>query len=117
MTPKPTTLGSRCTGSQPEGKQLGDVVRAARMHRGVSQTALAEQLNVSPKTISAIERNERTPSLHMLHLILASLQYRLILQPAEEAQVSHEALMVLLRKMASDFRSLLLILAEEKTKD
>lgn len=45
---------------------IGQMIREFRKERGITLTDLAKKLEISPSYLSAIERNIRKPSVHML---------------------------------------------------
>jgi len=58
---------------------IGTRIREARRARGISQRQLAQQLNISVRTLRAYERNKRTPDDKTLHRIADVLEF-----PAQE---------------------------------
>lgn len=52
---------------------LGDRLREARIHAGLTQEQVAEPVGVHPVTISHFERNRVQPSLGTLQSIAAAL--------------------------------------------
>ena len=52
-----------------EKKSIGGFIAALRKANGMTQKELAEQLNVSDKTVSRWERNEGTPDLSLIPII------------------------------------------------
>lgn len=52
-----------------EQKTIGKFITALRKANGMTQKDLAEQLNVSDKTVSRWERDEGTPDLSMIPVI------------------------------------------------
>lgn len=52
-----------------EKKSIGGFIAALRKANGMTQKELAEQLNVSDKTVSRWERNEGTPDLALIPII------------------------------------------------
>gem|GEM_PF-6708685 len=54
-------------------RQIGERVRAARKHVGISQVTLAAQMGVSLNTVSTIEQGERNFSVEHLLLLAAHL--------------------------------------------
>ena len=64
-------------------EHLGDMVRAARRHRGLSQSRLADLCDLSPKMISLVECGRRGISWCALQRILAGLNFSLTIYPSE----------------------------------
>ncbi len=54
--------------------KTGELIRTLRRSRGLTQLALAEELNVSDKTISKWERGRGAPDIALLPAIAAALQ-------------------------------------------
>lgn len=54
-------------------KHMGAVIQAARGVRGITQTALAEKIDVSLRTIIAIENGKRNPTFDVLYKIIREL--------------------------------------------
>ncbi|MBQ2699490.1 MAG: helix-turn-helix domain-containing protein, partial [Firmicutes bacterium] len=52
-----------------ERKSIGGFIAALRRERGLTQKELAEQLNVSDKTVSRWERDEGTPDLYLVPVL------------------------------------------------
>lgn len=59
--------------------RIGSVVRARRVERGITQEALALELETATSTLSRIEKNQRTPSLDLLVRLAKALD----LKPSE----------------------------------
>lgn len=53
--------------------QLGRVIRAARLSRGLSQERLAQRAGIDRTYISGLERGVRNPSLDTLHKVAVAL--------------------------------------------
>jgi len=53
--------------------KMGEVIRAARETKGMTQTALAKAANISVRTISGAERGKRRPSNEVLCKIINAL--------------------------------------------
>ena len=68
----------------PLAEIVGSKVRQLRQLRGLSQETLAEDVGVTPETISNIERAQHPPSLATLERILVALE----VSPAEFFQES-----------------------------
>lgn len=62
---------------------LGDLIRALRQHRGISQKELAERLGVSKAQISQVENGHYTPSLKVFESILHELDAMLCVHTEE----------------------------------
>jgi transcriptional regulator with XRE-family HTH domain len=60
--------------SELQPPDVGAQVKALRMERGLSMRALAQQCQLSPNTISLIERRETSPSVSTLHRLATALQ-------------------------------------------
>lgn len=52
---------------------LGANVRAERKRRGLTQEGLAEQLDITPRYLAAIERGERNLTLDSIEALAAQL--------------------------------------------
>jgi transcriptional regulator with XRE-family HTH domain len=52
---------------------MGDIVRSARKAKGLSQSALAEAIDVSHRTIIAVENNQRYPTYEVFHRLVHAL--------------------------------------------
>ncbi|MFT3800793.1 MAG: helix-turn-helix domain-containing protein [Burkholderiaceae bacterium] len=58
--------------STPTAKELGDLIRGLRKQRGWTQSQLAEQADLLPKTISAIESGTgRVLLINVMHCLSA----------------------------------------------
>ncbi|MFT4102940.1 MAG: helix-turn-helix domain-containing protein [Burkholderiaceae bacterium] len=58
--------------STPTAKELGDLIRGLRKQRGWTQSQLAEQAGLLPKTISAIESGTgRVLLINVMHCLSA----------------------------------------------
>jgi len=64
-------------------EHVGDIVRAARRQRGLSQARLADICGLSPKMISLVECGRRGISWRALQRILAGLRFSLTVHPVE----------------------------------
>lgn len=64
-------------------EDLGAVIQALRQHRGMSQSELAERLDVSKSQVSQIETGYYTPSLGVLETILEELDASLCVRTEE----------------------------------
>lgn len=77
-----------------EALTVGDMARAARLEKGLSQAELAERLNMSQRWVSALETNEikypRRPVLQRMTFVLG-LEYIDLLIAAGEARTRAEA--------------------------
>jgi transcriptional regulator with XRE-family HTH domain len=79
---------------------MGDIMRSAREAKGLSQAALAEQIDVSTRTIIAIEKNKRNPTYAVFCRLVYALDISadLIIYPdrvpytAEQGQFIRELL-------------------------
>lgn len=54
-------------------KRMGAVIQEARIAHGITQTALAEKIDVSLRTIIAIENGKRNPTFNVLYKIIREL--------------------------------------------
>lgn len=54
-------------------KQMGTIIQKARGARGITQTALAEKIDVSLRTVIAIETGKRNPTFEVLYKIIQEL--------------------------------------------
>ena len=62
----------------------GDVVRRARLDRGMTQGELAAASGVAQANISAIENGRRQPSAETLHRLFAACGYDLVAVAGDE---------------------------------
>jgi transcriptional regulator with XRE-family HTH domain len=53
--------------------QMGGILRSAREAKGMTQAALAERIDVSIRTIIAIEKNKRNPTYDVLYRLIHAL--------------------------------------------
>lgn len=56
---------------------LVDYLQKQRQEKGISQTAFAEEINISFKTLQAIEQGTRKPSLEVLLAMCKALGVKL----------------------------------------
>jgi|GEM_PF-6262498 len=112
MSSKQRVLEPYSRGMPRGGVRLGELLRAARIQRGLTQRCLAELCGLSAKTISLYERSLRHPSWTALQLVLQNLGFRLLLQPVEETMPASQELVAVLRKLSPDLRRLSALLAE-----
>ena len=54
-------------------KHMGQTLRKAREDKGLTQAALAEAIEVSNRTVIAIEKGERNPTFEVLLRLLCTL--------------------------------------------
>lgn len=76
--------------SQQEAPDVGIRIRNLRNERGLSLRALAELSELSPNTISLIERGETSPSVSTLHRLATALGVHIssfFIEPSERAQL------------------------------
>jgi len=52
---------------------MGHILRSAREAKGLTQAALAERIDVSIRTIIAIEKNQRNPTYEVLYRLVHTL--------------------------------------------
>ena len=52
---------------------MGAIIQKARVAHGITQTALAEKIDVSLRTIIAIETGKRNPTFEVLYKIIREL--------------------------------------------
>ena len=75
-----------------EIRELGRAIRAARMKKGLSQEALAEQLDITPINLKNIEGSRRKPSVPLLFEMMALLDLSvdaLVFPSRSESAVIH----------------------------
>ena len=60
--------------------QLGDMLRGARLSRGLTQTDIAKQLGVSVQAVSRLENNAGKASFDRIHRLCQALGLELLLQ-------------------------------------
>ena len=75
-----------------EIRELGRAIRAARMKKGLSQEALAEQLDITPIHLKNIEGSRRQPSVPLLFEMMALLDLSvdaLVFPSRSESAVIH----------------------------
>lgn len=76
--------------SEQEAPDVGTELRALRKERGLSLRTLAELCDLSPNTISLIERGESSPSVSTLHRLATALGVQITAffeRSPEQAQV------------------------------
>jgi transcriptional regulator with XRE-family HTH domain len=56
---------------------IGELVKDARLYRGLTQKELGDRLNVSQQAVSSIEAERSTPNIYTLMLIGDALGLRL----------------------------------------
>jgi transcriptional regulator with XRE-family HTH domain len=54
-------------------KHMGTIIQEARGARGITQTALADKIDVSLRTVIAIETGKRNPTFEVLYKIIREL--------------------------------------------
>ena len=54
-------------------KHMGKIIQKARDARGITQTVLADKIDVSLRTIIAIENGKRNPTFDVLYKIIREL--------------------------------------------
>lgn len=54
-------------------KRMGVIIQQARSTRGITQAALAEKIEVSLRTIIAIEKGKRNPTFDVLYKVIQEL--------------------------------------------
>lgn len=54
-------------------KRMGTIIQQARASHGITQAALAEKIDVSLRTIIAIEKGKRNPTFDVLYKIIQEL--------------------------------------------
>lgn len=54
-------------------KRMGAIIQQARATRGITQAALAEKIEVSLRTIIAIEKGKRNPTFDVLYNVIQEL--------------------------------------------
>jgi HTH-type transcriptional regulator/antitoxin HipB len=59
--------------------QLGDLLRGARMRRGLTQTDIARQLGISTQAVSKLENNAARASFDRVHRLCQVLGLELLL--------------------------------------
>ena len=60
--------------------QLGDILRGARLSRGLTQTDIARQLGISTQAVSKLENNAARASFDRIHRLCQVLGLELLLQ-------------------------------------
>ena len=76
--------------SEEQTPDVGARLRALRERRGLSMRALAERCELSPNTISLIERGATSPSVATLHHLASALRVPITAffqEPSEKVQV------------------------------
>ena len=58
-----------------EIRELGEAIRAARMQKGLTQEALAEQMDITPIHLKNIESSRRKPSVPLLFALMERLGF------------------------------------------
>jgi transcriptional regulator with XRE-family HTH domain len=79
--------------------RVGDLLRDQRERAGLSQTEFARRAGVSPRTVSAIERGTRRPSLSVLEHLLTGIGRQLSLgtEPIDMPEAELDAAIAVLR--------------------
>lgn len=54
-------------------KRMGTIIQQARATHGITQAALAEKIDVSLRTIIAIEKGKRNPTFDVLYKVIQAL--------------------------------------------
>lgn len=60
--------------------QLGDILRSARLSRGLTQTDIARELGISTQAVSKLENNAARASFERIHRLCQVLGLELRLQ-------------------------------------
>jgi HTH-type transcriptional regulator/antitoxin HipB len=60
--------------------QLGDILRSARLGRGLTQTDIARQLGISTQAVSKLENNADRVSFDRIHRLCQVLGLELLVQ-------------------------------------
>jgi HTH-type transcriptional regulator/antitoxin HipB len=60
--------------------QLGDILRGARLGRGLTQTDVARQLGISTQAVSRLENNAARVSFDRIHRLCQVLGLELLVQ-------------------------------------
>ncbi|TAL89984.1 MAG: XRE family transcriptional regulator [Rhodanobacter sp.] len=60
--------------------QLGDILRGARLSRGLTQTDIARELGISTQAVSKLENNAARASFERIHRLCQVLGLELLLQ-------------------------------------
>ena len=74
---------SICEATADNLLSCGNMIRAARKHRRLTQARLAEKSCLSAKMISLVERGQRNVSWITVSRILEALRFRVVFVPAE----------------------------------
>ncbi len=82
-------------------EMLGDVVRATRKSRNLSQEVLAERIGVSKRTIIDIERNTGNPKFEILYPLVRELNLPLYQVFYPEAEENLELRNVIVQELGS----------------
>jgi transcriptional regulator with XRE-family HTH domain len=88
-------------------RKLGERLRQSRIHRRLTQVALAKKADLSPKYISMIERGQRNVSWEALCTILQALNFHIIFVPAESDVEVARKLVQILKVLAPGLQDLL----------
>jgi HTH-type transcriptional regulator / antitoxin HipB len=80
----------RTTMSPPDAAAVGSSIRAARERIGLSQTALADRLDVTPAYLNKLEAGRANPTVGSLARVATALGCRLKIgfEPAERSRPS-----------------------------
>lgn len=75
-------------------KRMGKIIQKARETKGITQTALADQIEVSLRTVIAIENGKRNPTFEVLYRLLDALNVPadLIFHPDDVANTHEQEL-------------------------
>ena len=73
-------------------KLMGRVIRKARENKSITQSALAEKIDVSLRTIIAIENGKRNPTFEVLYRLIQALDIPadLIFRPDDAANTPEQ---------------------------
>jgi HTH-type transcriptional regulator/antitoxin HipB len=69
-------------------KQIGNLIRRARKHRGWSQTRLGEKAGLRQETISLIESGNPATKLDTIFAVLAALDLEFKVGPRSKGQAA-----------------------------
>jgi HTH-type transcriptional regulator/antitoxin HipB len=70
--------------------QLGSVLRAARLQRGLTQADVAKQLGISTQAVSKLETKAGKASFDRVHRLSLLLGLELALQPKDAKAVTSQ---------------------------
>jgi HTH-type transcriptional regulator/antitoxin HipB len=72
-------------------KQIGNLIRRARKHRGLSQGALGAKAGLRQETVSLLETGNETAKLETILKVLSALDLELRIAPRSKGDLGIES--------------------------